>query len=451
MRHSSFAIRLSTAVVVLIGSLGTAPARAATVDVGDNSASRSTNAVTHWNAIAVNTLIEFPPPAGGAPPALQVNLAMVQGTVYDAINAIEPRHQPYLLETRFAPTASKEAATATAAHHVLSSIVSSVPQRIPFPNRASVLETLDTEYAESLAALPDGLSRTEGIAAGEAAADAMIAAREGDGRFGPSPWVASTAVGHWQPLVNPDGAQILDPAAWVAGVRPFLLESSSQFRTNGPNAFTSSAWAADFNEVKALGSEKSSVRTPEQTHIALWWQSDGGPTVQWNGTARQLVDNPDYGVGIDDSALLFAKLNLAGADAAISCWSDKYYWDFWRPWQAIHEADKDGNPATEPDPSWTPLIVAPYPENPSGHLSLDGAHLQVLQTFFGTDEIAFDVSSSRFDGETRHFERFSQPLQEIIEARIWAGLHYRTADVQARQLGERVVEYMRQQYFQPLN
>jgi len=114
-------------------------------------------------------------------------------------------------------------------------------------------------------------------------------------------------------------------------------------------------------------------------------------------------------------------------------------------------ADKDGNPATEPDPSWTPLIVAPYPENPSGHLSLDGAHLQVLQTFFGTDEIAFDVSSSRFDGETRHFERFSQPLQEIIEARIWAGLHYRTADVQARQLGEKVVAYMQQQYFQPLN
>jgi hypothetical protein len=251
--------------------------------------------------------------------------------------------------------------------------------------------------------------------------------------------------------VNPDGAQILDPTAWVAGVRPFLLESSSQFRTDGPNALTSSTWAADFNEVKALGSEKSTVRTPEQTHIALWWQSNGGPTVQWNGTARQLVDNPDYGVGIDDSALLFAKLNLAGADAAISCWSDKYYWDFWRPWQAIHEADKDGNPATEPDPSWTALIVAPYPENPSGHLSLDGAHLEVLQTFFGTDEIAFDVTSSRFDGETRHFERFSQPLQEIIEARIWAGLHYRTADVQARQLGEKVVAYMQQHYFQPLN
>src|SRR5438132_1147317 len=217
MRHSSFAIRLSTAVVLLIGSLGTAPARAATVDVGDNSAPRSTNAVTHWNAIALNTLIEFPPPAGGAPPALQVNLAMVQGAVYDAINAIEPRHQSYLLEARFAPTASKEAAAATAAHDVLSSIVSSVPQRVSFPNRASLLETLDTEYTASLAALPHNPSTTEGIAAGEAAADAMIAAREGDGRFGLSPWDGNAAGGHWQPQVNPDGSQILDPAAWVAG------------------------------------------------------------------------------------------------------------------------------------------------------------------------------------------------------------------------------------------
>jgi hypothetical protein len=148
MRHSSFAIRLITGVVLLIGPLGTTPARAATVDEGGNSATLSTNAVTHWNRIATSTLIEFSPPAGGAPPALQVNLAMVQGAVYDAINAIEPRHQPSLLETRFAPTASKEASAATAAHHVLSSIVSSVPARISFPNRASLLETLDAEYAE---------------------------------------------------------------------------------------------------------------------------------------------------------------------------------------------------------------------------------------------------------------------------------------------------------------
>jgi hypothetical protein len=243
--------------------------------------------------------------------------------------------------------------------------------------------------------------------------------------------------------------QVLDATPWVAGVRPFLIDSASQFRTDGPQAVTSEAWANDFNEVKALGSVNSTARTPEQTHIALWWQSDGGPTLLWNGVAPDLANDPSYGLDLADSALLLAQLNLSGADAAISCWSDKYYWDFWRPWQAIHEADRDGNPATAADPSWTALLTAPYPDHPSGHLSLDGAHLRVLQTFFGTDEVAFNVTSSRFDRETRHFDRFSQPLAEIMEARIWAGLHYRTADVQAQMLGTRIADYMAETYFQP--
>jgi hypothetical protein len=428
------------------------PARAETAGAAlDSHAATQANELTNWNRIATTTLVEFPPAASGAPPALQVNLAMVQGAVYDAVNAIEPRHQPYLLQTRFAGTGSTEAAAATAAHRVLSSIVSTVPPSIPFPNRASLLETLETEYGTSLAALPDGPSKTEGIAAGTAAADAMIAAREDDGRFGPSPWVPNDDPGHWRPLLNPDGTQMLDPTPWVGGVRPFLIESASQFRTDGPRALTSAGWAADFNEVKALGSENSTARTAEQTHIAVWWQSTGGPTLLWNAVARDLVDDPRYGVDMADGALLFAKLNLGGADAAISCWSDKYYWDLWRPWQAIHEADKDDNPATEPDPSWTALITAPYPDHPSGHLSLDAAHLSVLQTFFGTDELGFDVTSSRFDGETRHFDRFSQPLEEIMDARIWAGLHYRTADAQARILGESVVDYMEESYFQSVD
>jgi PAP2 superfamily len=412
-------------------------------------AQAANNAVTDWNLIAVNTLVVFPGPAGGAPPALQVNLAMVQGAVYDAVNATELRpRRPYLLEGRFAPTASKEAAAATAAYSVLTSIVSSVPASIPFPNRADLVLALDREYETSLAAIPEGPSKTEGIAAGDAAADAMMAAREDDGRFEPSPWKPRDDPGHWQPLLNPDGTQSLDPTPWVGGVRPFLIESASQFRTEGPQALTSEAWAKDFDEVKALGSVNSTARTPEQTHIALWWQGDGGPTVMWNGVARDLVNNGSYGVDIAHSALLFAQLNLSGADAAITCWNDKYYWGFWRPWTAIHEADRDGNPATEPDPSWTPLITAPYPEQPSGHLSLDAAHLRVLQMFFGSDEVAFDVTSSRFDRETRHFDRFSQPLEEIIEARIWAGLHYRTADVQARVLGGSIVDYMTENYFQ---
>jgi hypothetical protein len=409
------------------------------------------NAVSEWNLIAASTLAAIPGPAGGAGPAIQINLAMTQGAVYDAVNAIVPKHhRPYLLKRRFSARASKEAAVATAAHDALSSIVSTVPATIPFPNRASLLQSLAAQYAASLAAIPDGPFKRQGIAAGNAAAEAMIAARENDGRFGPSQWVPNPAPGHWQPLLNPDGTPMLDPTPWVGGVTPFLIQSSSQFRTAGPLALGSAAYAAELNEVKALGSVNSTARTPEQTHIALFWQSAGGSTLIWNGVERSLVESGSLDIDIVDSARLFAMTNLSGADAGINCWNDKYYWDFWRPWQAIRRADEDGNPATEADPAWTALLTAPYPDHPSGHLCFDGAHLRVLQLFFGTDEIGFDVTSSRFPGQPRHFDRFSEPLAEIIEARIWAGLHFRTADVQAEKLGRSVVEYMADNYFQPV-
>jgi hypothetical protein len=167
----------------------------------------------------------------------------------------------------------------------------------------------------------------------------------------------------------------------------------------------------------------------------------------WNEVARNLVDQ--YAIDFGDSALLFAMLNLSAADASINCWNDKYYWDFWRPWTAIQRADADGNPATEADPTWTALLTAPYPEHPSGHLAGDGAYLEVLQRFFG-DRTGFDVTSARFPGELRHFDRFSDALEEIIEARIWAGLHFRTADVQAEMLGRNVANYMAAHYFQPV-
>jgi PAP2 superfamily len=414
-------------------------------------AAAQANEVTDWNRIATNTLVAFPGAAGGAPPALNINMGMTQGAVYDALNATEPRHhRPYLLKRRFSARASKEAAAATAAYRVLSSIVSTVPVTISFPNRASLLQTLDVQYATSLAAMPETPFKRQGIAAGNAAAEAMIAARQDDGRFGPSQWVPNSAPGHWWPLLNPDGTPMLDPTAWVGGVRPFLMQSASQFRTAGPQALTSAAWAADVNEVKALGSVNSTARTPEQTHIALWWQSAGGPALLWNPVARNLVENPTSAVDIVDSARLFAMLNLAAADASINCWNDKYHFDFWRPWNAIPRAAEDGNPATQPEPSWRALLTAPYPSHPSGHLCNDAAYLTALGIFFGTDEIGFDVTSSRFPNEPRHFDRFSEPLDEIIEARIWAGLHYRTADVQAVVLGRNVAEYMARHYFQPV-
>jgi hypothetical protein len=403
------------------------------------------NEVTSWNQIATSTLFAFPGPAGGAPQALQINMGMTQGAVYDAVNAIEPRYQPYLLEDRF-EGGSKEAATATAAYRVLSNIVSTVPDSIQFPNRQQLLDTLTAAHNNSLNGIPDGPPKTIGIAAGNAAADAMIAARQDDGRFGPSPWVPNYEPGHWQPLLDPNGNQILDPTAWVANVRPFLIQSPSQFRTDGPNALTSTAYAEDFNEVKALGSLTSTTRTPEQTHIAIFWAGAG--SALWNTVARSLVDQ--HAIDIGDSALLFAMLNLSAADASINCWNDKYYWDFWRPWHAIQRANEDGNPDTEPDPTWTALLTAPYPEHPSGHLAHDGAHLEVLKMFFGTNQIRFGVTSLRLPGETRYFDRFSDALNEIVDARVYAGLHFRTADVQGRILGRKVADYMERHYFQPL-
>ena len=280
----------------------------------------------------------------------------------------------------------------------------------------------------------------------------MIAARGDDGRFGPSQWEPNSDPGHWQPLL-PNGMSPLDPTPWVGGVEPFLMLSSSQFRSDGPLALDSAAYAAEFNEVKALGGDgvvTTSARLPDETHNALFWQSAGGPALLWNGVARNLAEDPAMALDLADSALLLAMMNLSGADAAINCWNDKYHFDFWRPWQAIRQADLDENPATEPDPTWTPLLTAPYPDHTSGHLCLDGAHLRVLQMFFGTDEVEFGVTSSQFGGETRFFDRFSQPLEEIIEARIWAGLHFRTADVQAEELGRNVAEFMADNYFQPV-
>ena len=409
------------------------------------------NEVTHWNRIAMNTLVAFPGPAGGAPPALQIHMAMTQGAVYDAVNATEPKHhRPYLLNRRVGANASKEAAAATAAYRVLSSIVSGVPPGIAFPNRASLLTMLATERDASLGAIPASPFKRQGEVAGNAAADAMIAARQNDGRYGASQWHPDTRVGHWWPLIDPvTMLPALDPTPWVGGVRPFMLTSPSQFRTAGPNALSSTAWAKDYNEVKAIGALNSATRLPDQTHNALFWQSNGGPALLWNDVADDLVESPSHSLGMDDSARLLAMMNLAAADAGINVWNDKYHYDFWRPWNAIPRALDDGNGATDPEAGWTALLTAPYPGHPSGHIGLDTPALRVLQMFYG-DNVPFGVTSSRFGGETRPFSHFSAALAEIVEARIWAGLHYRTADVQSVTLGDNVVRYMTDHYFQPV-
>ena len=272
---------IPVAVGALLGALGAVSVSAAPPTGTDASE------VTHWNQVAATTLIAFPAPNGGAPPAFQINMGMVQGAVYDAVNAIGPKqHRQYLLEERAGAKASIDAAVATAAYDVLSNLVSTAPERAPFPGRAGLLTTLSTRVRTHRSVRsPITPSRSRASRSGTLAAKAMLDARVGDGRFGPSQWVPDTGVGHWQPLINPaTGLPILDPTPWVGGVKPFLIQSSSQFRSVPPPALTARQWAAEFNEVKSLGRAASSTRTDDQTYIAKWWQS--APGLSWNEVAR---------------------------------------------------------------------------------------------------------------------------------------------------------------------
>ena len=431
---------VSVAVVVLAGLSipGASAAPPAPTDASE---------VTHWNQLATTTLGAIPGPNGGAPPAFSINMGMVQGAVYDAVNAIGPkRHQPYLLKKRAGAKTSIDAAVATAAYDVLSDLVTDAPEIAPFPGRAGLLSTLSSEYATSLGAIGDGSSKRRGIAIGHAAADAMIAARVDDGRFGPSQWVPNTDPGHWQPLGG-----VLDPTPWAGGVEPFLIQSQSQFRSAPPPALDSDQWATEFNEVKSLGAINSATRTEDQTYIARWWQS--APVHSWNEVARQLIARND--LDASDAARLLALENLSGADAAINCWNDKYHFDFWRPWNAIPRASEDGRDDTTPDATWAALITAPYPSHSSGHNCLDGAHVTVLRMFFGDAPTggSFQITSFALNPggpAVRTFDTFSQPLAELIEARIWAGLHYRFEDVAGQLLGRNVANYGAANYFQPV-
>jgi hypothetical protein len=218
-----------------------------------------------------------------------------------------------------------------------------------------------------------------------------------------------------------------------------------------PPALDSQQWANEFNEVKSLGRATGSTRTDEQTYIAKWWQS--APILSWNEVARQLITRADLDAA--DSARLLALQNLSGADAAINCWNDKYHFDFWRPWNAIPRALEDGNPDTAPDATWAALLTAPYPEWTSGHNCLDAAHVTVMRMFFGDDPTGgpFQITSTFVNPggpAVRTFETFTQPLTELIEARIWAGLHYRSGDVEGQRLGRNVANYGAANYFQPV-
>ena len=383
--------------------------------------------VTDWHAYATTALGAT---AGQTPPVSVLHLAMVHGAMYDAVNAIDRRYEPYLYEPRAARRwYSKDAAAATAAYHVLVGIL---PAQQP---------TLAALYAASLASVPPGQARDGGVAVGAAAAATMLAARANDGRFGAPGFPIGTQPGQWRPtppnFVN-------DPNAWLARVRPFLIRNTSQYRSGGPNPLRSRRYAREFNEVKTVGSATSSIRTLNQTDAARYWAGGFAP---WILLAGQLSLARD--LDLADNARLFARLYLTGADAGIACWTDKGRWLFWRPVTAIREAATDGNPATVADPAWLPLInTPPYPDHPSGLTCFGGAFAATLAHFFGTSRIAFSVTSAN-SGTTRSYASFSQMLHEGINARVWSGIHFRTADEDGARIGVTVARYSMRHYFAP--
>ena len=421
-------------------AVGCAVALAAVVA---SAAPARADTVTTWNGYAASAIVAT---AGQPPPVAVLSFAMVQGAVYDAVNAIDPTHHAYLPQPPAAPTDSQDAAVASAAHDVLVAL---------FPLQQG---TLDALYQTSLAAIPDTPpgSKAGGIAAGAAAAKSMLQARLNDGRNGPFTPVIGTTPGVWRPTPP---AFALDPAPWVGNVRPFLVPNVGMLRSNGPNALTSRAYAKDLNEVKSVGALHSSTRTADQTDAAIFWQDHA--FALWNRVFRTLVAQQH--LGLADSARLFATTNLAAADAAIGCWNNKYYYNSWRPITAIREADTDGNPATTADPNWTPLfdpatpvaagqlplVTPPFPENPSGHNCAAGAILGTLRYFFATDDIGFTATSSK-SGTTRTFHSLSDVLKENINARVWAGIHFRTSDLQGVKLGMTVARYLHNHYLQPV-
>lgn len=387
------------------------------------------SAVLQWNMHASNAIVVV---AGQPPHVSLLSFAMVQGAVYDAVNAIEGGYQPYLVSPPADGTESVDAAVAAAAFNVLADL---------FPSQEPDLQDL---YDSSLDLIPDGASKTAGIAIGEAAAAAMIDAREDDGRGGPGGFNTGTEPGEWRP--TPPGF-VNDPAAWIADVLPFLMQSPDQFRSKAPDSLNTGSYTKDFNEVKEVGAIDSTTRTDDQTEAARFWGAFHPPAL-WNQIFRAIA--ADRGLDSAGAARMLAMTSLAGADGIIACWDSKAHWIFWRPSTAIHEAANDGNRHTEPDPDWEPLLPnPPYPDHPSGHTCVSGAFVETLRSFFGTHKISFSMFSPG-SGTERSFTRLDDVIDEIIDARVWAGIHFRTADVDGAVIGKDVAKWLRKHYFQPV-
>jgi hypothetical protein len=382
--------------------------------------------VVDWNVIAANTIA-----AGARPgPSGLFDFTMVHIAMHDAIQALEHRFEPYHCTVAGA-SGSPVVAAARAAHDMLVAL---------FPAQSTSLQTTYLDYLSGLGLSP----ANEGALVGQQCAADIFNLRAGDGRFpvNPVPFLGGTGPGEWRPTAFANGTPLPMTASWIGDVTPFALEYSSQLRaSNGPPYLTSGHYARDYNEVKAMGGLENSARTPEQTQLAFFYAESSN--VYWNRSLRGIAST--YLTRIGDSARLFALANIALADALITSWNTKIYWNFWRPITAIHEGANDGNPRTAGDPSWQPLLITPnYPDYTSNASALAGAGTTMLKRFFGTDKLAFSMTTVFPAGtppKNRSYTRFSDVARDVVNVRVWQGIHFRFADTVGERQGAHIAQW----------
>jgi len=376
--------------------------------------------VTEWNATAMeasaqtNSLVQ------------SRALAITHAAVFDAVNAIGGKYKVYVAEVKAPAGATQEAAAAAAAHAVLSWLL---------PAQKGVL---DGALTRSLATVPEGTAKDDGVMVGKQVAEKYIAMRSDDGSAGKLDYTPKSGAGQWQPT-PPAQAPMVMPH-W-AKVTPFVLTAPTELSVKGPPALESTQFAKDVEEVRRLGARDSKERTADQTAAAIFWVIN--TPVPWNAAARATA--VAKGTSVIENARIFALMNMAGADAYIASWAIKQQYGFWRPVTAIR-AD-----ATNPDPHWEPLLNTPaHPDYVSGHCIYSGAAARALQQLFGDDGAKVSVTFGGPNGVTRTYAGFAQLDKEVEEARIWGGIHFRTADEHGSALGRQIADLAVQRHMLPL-
>ncbi len=387
------------------------------------SAVAKADVVLDWNVIAVNTAI-----ANGQNPFAQArSAAIVQLAVFESVNAITGEYHPYLGTIVAPPGASADAAAIQAAYRVLSTY---------FP--ASAL-TLGTERANSLASIPDGQAKNDGIATGDAAALAMIALRANDGSSPPQFKIPGPVVpGEWQatpscPIVN--GIKVGIAFQWQ-NVTPFGIPSASEFLLDPPPALTSHQYAKAYNEVMTVGSIDSTERPQDRANVALFYAASS-PTLAFNQALQQVAQEQWH--SLSENARALAVVNMAMNDSLVASFLNKYHYNFWRPETAIHAGNTDGNPKTDPEPSFVPFVTTPcFPSYPSNHGSAANGAAEILKRIYGEGGHFITLSNPAVPDIVLQYTTFKQITDDISDARVYGGIHFRTDQVAGERLGKAI-------------